>query len=248
MGLIAENRDPTFWNAIANDPETRPLLGAGTEAVDLSPVLAECRNYALATEHGGFLFIKHEVGRYELHTLFSKEGRGRGVLPAFAEAARFMFTATDATEIVTKTADSNRAASIMARRAGFRPTFTRPAAWHDGSDMTFYGLTLDEWMQRDPTLEAEGHAFHEMLEAAKRAKGSELPTHPDDPAHDRAAGAACLMAKAANAAKAAWIYSRWACLAGYQTIELIEDNPVVLDVRDALVTVTDGRLEVLECR
>lgn len=245
--MIREERDPGFWNEIANHPTVRPWLG-GEGDLDLSAVLANTLNEPLAGPHGGFLFIKHEVGRYELHTLIGSEGRGASVLPLFAEAARRLFTKTDATEIVTKTPGSNRAAAIMARRAGFRPLFVRKAAWPDGSDLTFYVLTLDEWMQRDPTLAGEGHAFHEMLEAAKRQAGSQLPKHPDDPTHDRAAGAAALMAKAGQAAKAAWIYSRWACLAGYQTIELVQDEPPVIDVRDALVTVKDGTLEVLECR
>lgn len=245
--MIREDRDPALWNLIANDPDTRPLLG-GEGPVDLTPLLANSLHVPLAGPHGGFVFLQHEVGRYELHTLIAPEGRGAAVLPLFAEACRHMFTATDATEIVTKTAGSNRAAAIMARRAGFRPLFVRKGAWPDGSDVTFYTLALDEWMQRDPTLEAEGHAFHALLEDAKRASGSELPQHADDPAHDRAAGTASLMAKAGQPAKAAWIYSRWALLAGYQTIELIEDDPPVIDVRDALLTVRDGRLEVLQCR
>lgn len=244
--MIRENRDPVFWNRIANDPSVRPQVGAGTEALDLTDQLS--RSLAFADDHGGFIFEPHEIGRYELHTLILPEGRGRAVLPAFAIAARLLFAATDCTEIVTKTAGSNRAAAIMARRAGFRPIFTRKAAWHDGTDLTFYSLSLDDWMTRDETLPAEGHAFHEMIEAAKHEAGSELPIHPDDDAHDRAAGAAVLMMLAGQAAKAAWIYSRWACLAGYQTIELINDDPPVLDVRDALVTVKAGRLEVLECR
>lgn len=245
--MIREDRDPTFWNAVANHPEVLPQMG-GTSALDLTRLLANPLNVPLACDHGGFIFIKHEIGRYELHTLIAPEGRGAAVLPAFSEAAEWLFTRTDATEIVTKTAATNRAAAIMARRAGLRPLFVRKAAWIDGSDLTFYTLTLDEWTQAAPRLEAEGHAFHQMLEDAKRAQGSELPTHPDDPAHDRAAGAASLMARNGQAAKACWTYSRWACLAGYQTIELIKDQPPVIDVRDALVAVKDDRLEVIECR
>lgn len=244
--MIREDRDVAFWNRIANDPSVRPHVGAGADDLDLTEMVAGARCFA--GDHGGFIFVQHEVGRYELHTMILPEGRGAWVLPAFATAARLMFAATDCTEIVTKTAGSNRAAAIMGRRAGFRQTFVRKGAWHDGSDLTFYSFTLDEWMARDAALAGEGHDFHLMLEAAKAASGSPLPAHPDDEAHDRAAGAAALMALAGQAAKAAWIYSRWAALAGYQTIELIEDDPPVLDVRDALVTVKAGRLEVIECR
>ena len=230
-------RDGAFWNAIANDPAVRPFIGPGEQDLDLSPIVALELNYPLATEHGGFIFAKHEPGRYELHTIFGPQGRGRAVLDAFAEAARWMFTRTDCLEIVTKTAATNRPAAWMARLAGFRPLFVRKGAGWDGSDVTFYVLSLDEWMQRDGLTEGEGSAFHDLLEDAKRATGSGLPTHPDDPAHDRAAGAACLMAKAGQGAKAAWI-----------DIELVSADPVIIDVRDALLGVRDGKLEVIECR
>lgn len=246
--MIREERDPAFWNALVDDPETRARSGPAGASADLGPLVQHPAVIPLAGPHGGFIFAPFDTQRYELHTLIGPEGRGKCVLPLFADAARVLFTTTDALEIVTKTAATNRAASIMARRAGFRVLFERQGAAWDGSDMTFYALSLDEWMMRDASLETEGHAFHAMLEAAKIASESVLPVHPEDPAHERAVGACALMVKAGRAAKAVWLYSRWAVLAGYATIELVEEDPPVIDVRDALVTIKDGQLEVLECR
>lgn len=249
MALIREERDPQFWNTIANHPDVRPFIGPGEAEVDLSGIVEFPLNALLATDHGGFAFVKHEPGRYELHTIFGPRGRGQSVLTAFEEAARWMFTRTDCLEIVTKTAATNRPAAWMARLAGFRPIFVRQAASWDGSDVTFYVLTLDEWLQRDTAIEAEGHRFHQLLVDAKREAGSELPIHPDDAAHDRAAGAAALMARLGHAAKGVWIYTRWAKLAGYRDIELLSDGEApMIDVRDAIITVRNGEIEVVECR
>lgn len=245
--MIREDRDAGYWNAIINAPDVRPTVG-GEGPLDLAATLAADGVVPLACDGGGFLFVQHEWGRYELHTMFREGRRGRHVLRCFEAAARYLFTTTDCTEIVTKTAASNRPAAFMARLVGFRPLFVRKAGWPDGSDVTHYSLTIDEWIQRDPTLAAHGDEFHKLLESAKKATGSDLPIHADDEAHDRAVGSAVLMALGGQAAKAAWIYSRWAALAGYQTIELIEDEPPLLDVRDALIAVRNGRLEVIKCQ
>jgi len=245
--ILARTMDARFLNRVANDPVVRPWLG-GEGAIDLTGALADPKNIALVGEFGGFVFLWDEATRYELHTLFLSEGRGAGVLPAAEEAFRFLFTATDCLEIVTKIPEGNRAADLMARRAGFTPTFAREAAWPDGSRVVYFTLTLDAWRAKDSALAEEGKAFHQLIEAAKARTGSTMPTHADDEAHDRAAGAAALMAKAGNAQKAVWLYNRWARLASYQSIEIKTIAPPVIDVRDAVLTVRSGDLEVLGCR
>jgi hypothetical protein len=245
--LLSRTRDAGFLNEVANDDAVRPWLG-GEGALDLTGTVGNDANVALINRHGGFVFICHDATRYELHTLFRPEGRGAGVLPAAEEAFRWLFVNTDCAEIMTKVPAGNRAADLMARRAGFTPIFTREAAWADGSAVTYFAMTFDAWRARDGALAAAGHDFHTLIETAKAAAGSALPTHPDDEVHDRAAGAAVLMALAGNAEKAVWLYNRWARFAGYQTIDLVSALPVVIDVRDALVTVQGEKLEVLQCR
>lgn len=248
-GDVIRTTDAALVNSIANDPAVRPHVGrADAGPLDLADYLACPDNVALAFDHGCFLFTPHDSSRYELHTLVLPEGRGAGVLPAAHRAFLWVFTHTEALEIVTKVPAPNRPAGLMARRAGFRPMFTRQGAWEDGSDVTFFRLAVEDWADARAELGLEGQAFHDMLELAKQAAGSPLEAHPHDEAHDRAVGLACLTAKAGQLRKAAWSYSRWARLAGYATIDVISEEPPVLDVRDALVTVRDGQLEVLECR
>lgn len=245
---VAPIRDAAFVNACANAPDVRPHVAAPEMGVlDLTPAVDDPANVVLALPGGGvMLFVCHEGGRYELHTLALSGCRGAALLAAAADAYRWMFVQTDCLELVTKTAGSNRPAALMARRSGFRPTFTRPSAWYDGADLTFYRLTLDDWRGLDPKLPSEGRAFHERLEAAKREAGSALASHEEDDAHDRAAGLACLMARAGNFGKAAWSYNRWAKLAGYAPIQLVPQSPLI-DVGDAVLAFRP-ELEILQCR
>lgn len=242
--------NPRAFNAIANDPEVRPGLGAGVEPLDLAVWVEDLRNYAFGDERGGFVFVCQGDGRYELHTLLAPSMRGAAALKACARALRFMFVETDCTEIVTRVPGNLRAADLWARRAGFREVWTLANGWpaQDGPvALRLFAMTLDEWMGRDATLIDEGHAFHALLQAAADEEGDTAPLHPhDDDEHERAAGMACLMAKAGNTRKALWAYSRWAVLAGYRPLQLISETPAVFDVGNALVMARSGSLEVLK--
>jgi hypothetical protein len=153
--LLARTMDARFLNKVANDAAVRSWLG-GDGDIDLTGTLADAKNVALVNEAGGFIFIWDEATRYELHTLFLEEGRGAGILPAAEEAFRFLFTATDCLEIFTKVPEGNRAADLMARRAGFTPIYSREAAWPDGSSVTYFSMTFDAWREHDSRLVEEG--------------------------------------------------------------------------------------------
>jgi hypothetical protein len=244
---VERTTDAARVAAVFNHPEVRPWAGKPDAGpLDFSDFLANLDNVALATDHACFLFKRDEPGRYELHTGIVPEGRGAAVIPAASAAFRWMFVHTDCVELVTQIAGSNRPADLMARRAGFKPIFTRKGGAEDGSDLTGFVLSLAFWPSLDPTLAEEGHALHVALEAAKEAAGSTAPVHPDDDAHDRAVGLSCLMAKAGNTAKAVWAYNRWARLAGYRQAQILPPPPPVLDIGDAHIRFTP-ELEILRC-
>lgn len=241
--------DPTVLNAIANSPAVRPGMGRGTTEIDVGPALADLNNYALADEHGGFLMQRLEHGRYELHTLLDDQARGAAVLERVAVAIRYMFAETDCVELVTRVPGNLKAADLMARRAGFREVWNMDGAWPgpDGpTSLRLFAITLDEWMVRDDELGHEGDDFHALLKAAGLAAGDDRPLHPnEDRVHDNAAGMACLMLKAGNVRKALWAYGRWAIVAGYRPVDVVTENPLVLNVGNALVQVRAGSIEVV---
>jgi len=247
--LVRRTLNPTFLNTVANHPQVRPMVG-GEGPLDLSALIADPANIALEAEHGGWVLARHEPGIYELHTLFTPAGRGRACRQAARAMLAYVFTATDAREIVTRVPAHNRGAAFAAALFGFEERFSRENAFRTSAGETvsvsYQALSLDRWIAGSPDVLGQGHWFHAKLEGAKA--GSALPTHADDPAHDRAVGAAILMIRAGNPRKGVWAYNRWARLAGYAPIALITENPLVIDVRDAVIEVRDGAMEVLLCR
>lgn len=243
--MIHRTMDATALNEVANHPEVRPWLG-GDGPVDLQSTLDNAANFGIMGEHGGWLLHPILPGVYEIHSMFAPEGRGKAFFAGAREMLRYMFVSTDALEIVTKCPDNNPAARMASAQVGFRERFRREEAWAPGVGVSYQVFSVDDWIARDTACLAEGRAFHAMLEEAKARVDPLLFQHHEDDAHDRAVGASFLMAKAGNMAKGVALYNRWASFAGYATIETI--SPTLLDVRDAIIEVRDGKMGVLKCR
>jgi hypothetical protein len=243
--LLTRTLDASHLNRVANHPDVRPwLLGEGP--VDLAELTADLGNYSLVTSGGGFFVHRLTPGEYEVHSMFLPDARDRTV-QAMREGMAYMFTRTDCLRLVTRVPDDNTSAANLASAGGFRTLFRRERCWN-GVGAAYMAVTLDDWAMNAADLEAHGEWFHDQLEAAKASHGSGLATHDHDPAHERAVGAAVLMLRAGNTAKGVGFYNRWAVLAGYQPIAILNENPVVLDVGDAVVELRGDDMEVLLCR
>ena len=236
---IRRTIDAAFLNGVANHPEVRPWLW-GEGEIDLAPLLTNLSNIALVSRGGGFFLNQISPGEYEVHSLFLPEARA-GTVEAMRAGMAYMFTRTGCHRLVTKVPDDNKSALGLSRVGGFKPMFRR-------GPVSYLGISIDDWAQGCPELEAEGEWFHARLEAAKSEGGSALPQHDHDSAHERAVGAAVLMLRAGLIGKALAFYNRWAAFAGYQQISIITEAPTVLDVGDAVIELRDGDMEVLTCR
>lgn len=206
--------------------------------VDATALVRNVDNVVLANEFGGFVCEKYADGVYEVHTQFTPEHRGLKALRAAREAAQYMFLSTDCLEILTKCKDDNKPAAVLTRVMGFRKVFRSGAC-------DYYALAFEDWRAQDALVLATGRRFHDELEAA----GIHV-NHPEDEAHDRAAGAAYEMCLRGNAVKGLGLYNRWARFAGYQPINLLSISPLVVDMGDAVLGIgkTNNSLEVLLCR
>lgn len=244
--MIERTFEAEFFNRICNLPEVRPSLG-GEGEIDVSSVVTDPKNFALRTEHGGFILIAHGAGFYSVHTQFASEGRGAHAISAMKAGLDFMFTRTDAMRISSHCPDNNPGALGLAVKGGAK-------RWFRNEIHPLYGpgvvvaWDLFDWATSTRGLEAEGKLFHDTLEKAKLESGSDLTTHADDPVHDRVVGAASLMCKRGQAGKGVLAYNLWASAAGYQPILLLADDPPLVDVRDALVTLSGDNLEIVACR
>lgn len=231
--MIRRTMDPERLNGLANHPEVRPWLLGPEGALDLSSLVMNPAVVVLEAEHGAFLLVPIQADAYELHTMFMPQGRGVEFFGHAAEMFRYVFTRTPALEVVTKVPDGNRGAAVASTKACFRERFHR-------AGISFRGLTAEAWALDDEACLEEGERFHAVMEQ------SGALSHDEDPVHDHIVGGALLMAHAGNLEKGVAFYSRWASFAGYATIDIV--GPGLVDVRDAIIEVRDGRVGVLKCR
>lgn len=249
--MLKRTMDAAFLNGVANHADVRPWLG-GQGALDLTEAVADPANIALQGEFGGFVAIKLEQGVFECHSMFLPEGRGPLAKAAMAEGLRYLFVQSDCIQVVTKCPAGNGAALGAARGMGFSPMFTLEQGWSlaDGErgPVDCMGLTFAKWLSRDETVQAKGEWFHQRLEDLTAAKGSTIPVHFEEPAHNRAVGASVLMFEAGNPVKATTSYNLWAKVAGFPTIRLASITPVIIDMDQVVVGISGGDMEVLQCR
>lgn len=244
--MIRRTLDPSFLSGIANNPVVRPFLG-GEGFLDLAPTILDPANFALVADNGGFVMIRHEQGVYEVHSMFLP---GSDAVMAMREGMEYMFTRTDCEKLVTFVPDDNRGAVGIARAGNFKPLFRREASpLGPGACMA---VDIDCWSQRSDALLLEGEWLHEAFERARVTHGAQWPDHPHDESHNRAAGAASLMVKSGNLEKGVSFYNRWARLAGYPTISIVQINPPTINMSVGstlfIAEVRDGELETLLCQ
>lgn len=245
--MIWRTFDGTFLSHTANLPKVRPWMG-GEGEIDLRPAALDPRNVFLQHSAGGFTVMPLYEGVYECHTIFQPLTSPKVILAAILEAQEYMFARTDCEMILTKVPENNVGASWLADHSGFQYSFRRDEAWPGGVGVSYRKLPLDTWVASCSTVAEQGRAFHELIEGAKRARGSSLQAHPQDEAHDRAVGATVLMIKAGNTIKGVNHYNKWAIFAGYAQAQLLSEQPVIVDVHDAIMGMTNGQMEVLQCR
>lgn len=238
-------------NHVANHPDVRPWVGGGSGALDLTPLVADQRNMLLMGQGGGVLFQFLDPGLYEAHTQFLPEARGKEAVLAVKDALRWMFTRSDAIEIVTKVPNGNAAALGLVRAIHGQKLFDREKVWPTADGLTgvaYYSLPIMTWAGKAEELAVSGQSFHGKLEAAKSATAGAAPLHDDDEAHDRYVGATVEMIAAGQVAKGINFYNRWSRFSGYGPVAVIATNPVVVDIGDALIAVRDDDFDVLLCR
>lgn len=250
--LISRSMDLEWFNALANNEAIRPWLG-GDGPLDFAGVIDDPAHIFIRWEHGGWWLRPLMPTVYDLHTMTHPEGRGRAYFAAAREAMRYVFTETDALEIVTMCPDDNAGARMAANLMGFRERFRREAAWRpvsednpQGVGISYRVFNVDDFLTRDREIRSWGEMFHQQLDAAKEAAGHGDPAHAEDDFHNRAVGLCVLCILAGQPEKGTTLYNRLALLSGYATISLA--GPNLIDVRDAVVAVHNGEMRVLTVR
>ncbi len=245
---IEPQKDAARLNAIVNHPDIYPWVkGFADGPLDLSPVIDGGEAVCLLGEHGGLLFHRLQPGLYEVHTQVVPEGRGEWALNCARACLHWLFTRTDAVEVLTKCPEGNLAAKSLARACGLTKEFTNPVGWVlDGKPVPadIYSITIQTWMRTASGLAERGAWFHRRLEAEFERLNVRDLSHMDDATHDRYVGAACEMILGGQPDKAAVFYNRWAALATYAPIAIASYEPMAVNIGNALVLVCDGDISV----
>lgn len=249
---LERQTDAKFINRVVNHPDVMPWVqGTNLGELDCTALVQNKWNVLLAGKFGAVLFIRHQPGYYEAHTQVLPEGRGKWTIRLVRAALHWMFTRTDAVEIVTRVPQGNLAALALTRMIHGVYEFTNPRGWVFKNELVpadIYALRIQDWMKRAPGLVERGHWFHDRLVDEFKKQGHVEPQHDDDETHDRYVGAAAEMFLAGQYVKGAVFYNRWAVMSGYAPIGIVTEQPLVLDIGNALLMIRNNDFWVLTCR
>lgn len=243
--------DASEINRVCNHEKVRPFLGGDLDTpLDLTGILENTSNIGLTCDGFYAVYVQMVPGHYEIHTMVDPLSPPTDTVAAACATLQYMFTTTNCVEVVTRVPDSNRRARKLAEAAGMVKEFRVSRGWQVSGtveECDILTLPLTAWIAKAPGLEAWGEEFHRQVdEACSRAK-VERAEHPDDDNHDRYAGAAFLMTKGGQVAKATFAYNRWAAVAGYKPIACINVKPLIVHIGDMALEIHEDRLEVVKC-
>lgn len=144
-------------NAIANDSSVRPHIGIdGSDAVDLTPLLADPANVALMSDDGGVVFAAQEPGIYEGHVLFREGARGKYATQITKLAIWWMFTRSPMVELYMRVPENRNDVFGLVRQLGARQEWE-----HDGAKL--FCQRLGDWIWKAEGLVESGREFNERF-------------------------------------------------------------------------------------
>jgi hypothetical protein len=240
--MITRTTDAAFINSVLNDEAVRPWVAdLGEGEIDITPIVENPANVCLVGEHGAFVCLKFFEGIYEVHSAVLSAGRGEWARRFAHAGAHYMFTATDAVEILTRVPEGHVAAAALIYSMGFTPQFkTPPECRFRGKlvPVSVYTLTLQDWsVKLAGPLAEKGRRLHEWMNSQIDGE-----PHAEDPDHNRIVGITFDMFKAGRAAKATVFYNRWAYAARHPPITLLSVDPPRIKFDAGELSIVDGQL------
>lgn len=237
-------------NNTLNHPEVRPWVSdvPADRSIDVSRIVSNRDNVVLTGDHGGCIFVQLQPGVYEAHMHVLPQARGAWSSAFVNSLLRWMFTKTNAFDIVTRIPQGHVAARVSALGHGMRHEFVRPAgALFRGkrADVNMHSIRVQDWVAIAPDLASSGSWFHEGLTEEARRIGLIEPPHEDDENHNRYVGACVQMALGGQLKKGINLYNRWALLSRQKTISFVSADPPTVKIDIGMVRIVDGRVEIL---
>ena len=253
MIKIERQTDAKRINAILNHPVVRPdVYEVPDGPLDIGNIAADLRHVILCGEFGGCVLMKILPGIYECHTQAVPQGRGKWIMDVLGLVLDWMFTKTDAFEIVTRVPQHHHGARRLCESAGGRYEFTREneCRWRgELQDVDIYGIRIQDWAANAAAFDQPGREFHDFLHAEAKRLGITTPAHPDDPQHNRYVGIALAMVEAGHIYKALNFYNRWAIVCRHPLVKLVGTAPLTFEFDIGNLVFENGiakRVDLLE--
>jgi hypothetical protein len=250
--MLKVSKNSEIVNLLANDPSIYPFIAGAREGkIDLTEQVSNPNNVVLMGEFGCVLMYKQQHGIYEFHTMVLPEGRGGWTLRGAKFAFNYMFTHTDAFELMTLCPDGNLPAKSLCKLLGMTKQYrTQPRFKFEGKFVScdVYSFLLQDWAITDEFITKSGEWFHEHLESEYKRLGKNIEAHEVDDIHNRYVGATVEMLRNGLIVKAIAFFNRFAYTAWYSPISLVSKEPLVIDIHDSKLLVRGSSFEVIPCQ
>jgi hypothetical protein len=256
--LIVRQHTAERINELLNDETIRPWVsGPAAGVIDLHSVVSDPKNVVLMGDYGGCVFFNLQPGVYEVHTQVLPVARGEWTRKLTEACARYMFTKTDAYEVVTRIPVPHAAARAAAEAQGMRHEFRRVGECifrGQQCDVDIYSFRLQDWAPRAVGMERIGAWLHDRMEQEAARLGINVPTHGEDQNHNQYVGLCAEMAFGGQYGKGIAMYNRWVSLVRHtrdsklQHVSLVSEQPLVIRFDIGLMKFSDDDIEVIrEC-
>jgi hypothetical protein len=240
---IERHHNADHLNSIVNHPDVYKWVKGPYEGpLDFAPVMENEDVIVLMGQHGGVVYHRIQRGLFEGHSSFTPEGRGEWAVACVHATLRWMFSRTEALEVLTRCPQGNVPAKALTRAIGGKYAFTNPTGWvMDGKPVPaeVWNLTIQDWLKTAPDLVDRGRWFHARLKEELARHGAVDLVPPTDDTHCRYIGAAIDMLIGGQPKKAEAFYNRFAIFGGHQPIDIIPTAPGMP------LAVAIGRIEIV---
>lgn len=237
-------------NTVVNFPSVYPWIKGKAEGhIDLAPLVANRNNVLLMGDHGGVMFIQHQPGLYEAHAQVLPAGLGKWATDMAHDAAKWMFTRTEAVELFARAPKGNLGARTLARTVGGQLEFRLDNGWVIDNKPVYadvFSLTIQNWIKTAPNLVEKGEWFQGRLNEEFKKHGRVVGK--GNSVQNRHVGAAVEMIMAGQPEKGVIFFGRWATISGYPPIKIVTNNPLVIDTNSALIMVRDNDFWMVGCQ
>jgi hypothetical protein len=249
--LIKRDFTAERLNAVLNHPDVRPdVAEMGEGELDLTKAVENKNNVLLMGDFGGFFSVRIMPGVYEVHTQILPGGRGAWAFEAARVASHWMFTHTDAFEIVTRVPRGHMGAKALATSMGMRFEFTADTTRvfrGVPTKIDVYSYRVQDWFPLAQGFVEQGRQFHKIIGDQITKVGRTRDAHEDMPTHNHYVGGCLEMCENGQVRKGVVLYNRWAAVARHTFIELVSEEPPKIKFDVGFVTLNNGKLEFEPC-